>query len=68
MDQLFTDLNHVTRRHSTQSVHLADFPKCSQALIDKNLEERMEMAQSVCSLVLGLRRKVNIKVRQPLQK
>ncbi|MBC7126379.1 MAG: class I tRNA ligase family protein, partial [Bacteroidales bacterium] len=68
MDQLFTDLNRVTRRHSAESVHLANFPKCNDELIDKNLEEKMEMAQSICSLVLGLRRKVNIKVRQPLQK
>mgnify|MGYP005836666551 FL=1 len=68
MDQLFTDLNRVTHRHNTESVHLADFPKCNSTLIDKNLEEKMEMAQSICSLVLGLRRKVNIKVRQPLQK
>ena len=68
MDQLFTDLNRVTHRHSAESVHLANFPKCNDELIDKNLEEKMEMAQSICSLVLGLRRKVNIKVRQPLQK
>ncbi|BDX37470.1 isoleucine--tRNA ligase [Tenuifilaceae bacterium CYCD] len=68
MDQLFTDLNNVTGKHNDESVHLTQFPKYNAALIDKNLEERMEIAQSICSLVLGLRRKVNIKVRQPLSK
>lgn len=68
MDQLFTDLNAVTGRHTDQSVHLTDFPTYSNELIDKTLEEKMEIAQTVCSLVLGLRRKVNIKVRQPLSK
>ncbi len=68
MDQLFTDLNSVTGKHTDESVHLTQFPKYNDKLIDKNLEERMEIAQSICSLVLGLRRKVNIKVRQPLSK
>ncbi|HPV56113.1 MAG TPA: DUF5915 domain-containing protein, partial [Tenuifilaceae bacterium] len=68
MDQLFTDLNNVTGKHTYESVHLTQFPKYNEKLIDKNLEERMEIAQSICSLVLGLRRKVNIKVRQPLSK
>ncbi|HRX32339.1 MAG TPA: isoleucine--tRNA ligase [Tenuifilaceae bacterium] len=68
MDQLFTDLNNISKHISSESVHLADFPKFDEKLIDKNLEERMDMAQNVCSLVLGLRRKVNIKVRQPLSK
>ena len=68
MDQLFTDLNSVTGKHTDESVHLTQFPKYNEKLIDKNLEERMEIAQSICSLVLGLRRKVNIKVRQPLSK
>lgn len=68
MDQLFTDLNHVTGKHTEQSVHLAFFPKCNNQLIDKALEERMDMSQSICSLVLALRRKVSIKVRQPLSK
>ncbi|KAB2870934.1 MAG: isoleucine--tRNA ligase [Bacteroidales bacterium] len=68
MDQLFTDLNNVTGKHTDESVHLTQFPKYNEKLIDKNLEERMEIAQSICSLVLGLRRKVNIKVRQPLSK
>ncbi|MGE0078452.1 MAG: isoleucine--tRNA ligase [Bacteroidales bacterium] len=68
MDQLFTDLNNVTGKHNDESVHLTQFPKYNEKLIDKNLEEKMEIAQSICSLVLGLRRKVNIKVRQPLSK
>jgi len=68
MDQIFTDLNRVTGRYKDESVHLTLFPKFNSELIDKDLEEKMEMAQSICSLVLGLRRKVNIKVRQPLQK
>ena len=67
-DQIFADLNSVSRRHAESSVHLAQFPKANTALIDKALEERMQMAQSICSLVLALRRKVNIKVRQPLSK
>ena len=67
-DQIFSDLNSVSRRHAESSVHLAQFPKANTALIDKALEERMQMAQSICSLVLALRRKVNIKVRQPLSK
>ncbi len=50
-----------------ESVHLSEFPVCNEALIDKDLEERMQMAQDVSSMVLALRRKVNIKVRQPLQ-
>lgn len=66
-DQLFTDLIAVTGREQVASVHLSDFPVCNDALIDKNLEERMQMAQDVSSMVLALRRKVNIKVRQPLQ-
>ena len=49
------------------SVHLAKFPECNEALIDGELEARMQMAQDVTSMVLALRRKVNIKVRQPLQ-
>lgn len=68
MDRLFTDLNSVTGHYTEHSVHLVSFPKHQNKLIDKALEERMDIAQSVCSLVLGLRRKVNIKVRQPLSK
>ena len=64
-DQLFCDLIAVTGRETVESVHLSDFPKYDEALIDKDLEERMKMAQDVSSMVLALRRKVNIKVRQP---
>lgn len=65
-DQLFCDLIAVTGRENVYSVHLSDFPVCHEEMIDKNLEERMQMAQSISSMVLALRRKVNIKVRQPL--
>ncbi|MDR0427341.1 MAG: isoleucine--tRNA ligase [Dysgonamonadaceae bacterium] len=65
-DKLFVDLVTVTGKGNTTSVHLADFPKADEALIDKALEERMEIAQRISSMVLALRKKVNIKVRQPL--
>ena len=65
-DQLFLDLVAVTGRENVESVHLSDFPVYDESKIDKNLEERMQMAQEVSSMVLALRRKVNIKVRQPL--
>ncbi|MFN5416145.1 MAG: class I tRNA ligase family protein, partial [Flavobacteriia bacterium] len=68
MDQLFSDLNAVSGKHNVDSVHLANFPKVNTALIDKELEAQMEIAQNVSSLVLGLRKKVNLRVRQPLQK
>jgi isoleucyl-tRNA synthetase len=64
-DKLYGDLTSVTKE-STKSVHLEFFPKADTALIDKNLEERMKLAQTITSMVLALRRKVNIKVRQPL--
>jgi isoleucyl-tRNA synthetase len=67
-DWLFTNLNQVTGRIRTASVHHADFPKADPDLIDSPLEERMQMAQDASSLILSLRKKVNIKVRQPLQK
>jgi isoleucyl-tRNA synthetase len=67
-DWLFKNLNEVTHRSNTESVHLADFPKCDAALIDRELENRMQLAQDISSLILSLRKKVNIKVRQPLQK
>lgn len=67
-DQIFNDLNEVTGIDKTESVHIADFPKYNQAYIDKGLEEKMDIAQRVSSMVLALRRKVNIKVRQPLSK
>ena len=66
MDRLFTDLNNVTGRHKENSVHLVLFPEYDESLIDKDLEERMDIAQKVSSMILGLRRKVGIKVRQPL--
>ncbi|MFB6342875.1 isoleucine--tRNA ligase [Saccharicrinis sp. FJH62] len=68
MDRLFLDLNKVTGLDNSESVHLTIFPEYDEALIDKELEERMAIAQTVSSMVLGLRRKVNIKVRQPLNK
>ncbi len=67
MDQLFSDLNAVTKRHDVISVHLADFPKVNPALIDTALEAQMDIAQRVSSLVLGIRKKERIRVRQPLQ-
>lgn len=66
-DQLFKDLENVTGRDKAESVHLSKFPVADESLIDKDLETRMEMAQKITSMVLALRRKVNIKVRQPLQ-
>ncbi|MBT4409236.1 MAG: isoleucine--tRNA ligase [Bacteroidetes bacterium] len=68
MDQLFLDLNKGTGRDMTDSVHLTDYPECNKTLIDSDLEARMALAQKISSMVLGLRRKVNIKVRQPLAK
>jgi isoleucyl-tRNA synthetase len=67
-DWLFTNLNGVTGRIGVESVHHADFPVADAAVIDRSLEERMQLAQDASSLVLSLRKKVNIKVRQPLQK
>ena len=65
-DQLYLDLTKATQREQLQSVHLANFPVADDKFIDRELEERMEMAQKITSMVLALRRKVNIKVRQPL--
>lgn len=67
-DRLFTDLNKVSGRFPVSSVHLTDFPVADPACIDADLEQRMQLAQQISSLVLGLRKKVNIRVRQPLQK
>jgi isoleucyl-tRNA synthetase len=67
-ERLFLDLNSITGRYKEESVHLAMFPGYDEALIDKALEERMDIAQKVSSMILGLRRKVSIKVRQPLAK
>ena len=66
-DQLYLDLTQTTGRDNVDSVHLTRFPKADENLIDANLEQRMEVAQRITSMVLALRRKVNIKVRQPLQ-
>jgi isoleucyl-tRNA synthetase len=68
MDRLFTDLNKVTGRQHAESVHLSDMPVSKSEDIDKELEERMETAQKICSMVLSIRKKENIRVRQPLQK
>jgi isoleucyl-tRNA synthetase len=65
-DKLFLDLNKVTGKDNKESVHLADFPAAEGKLIDKVLEERMKLAQEISSMTLALRKKVNIKVRQPL--
>lgn len=65
-EQLYRDLNTITKRKPEISVHLTLFPKADNNLIDKDLEERMEMAQNISSMVLSLRKKVNIRVRQPL--
>ncbi|HPC26280.1 MAG TPA: class I tRNA ligase family protein, partial [Paludibacteraceae bacterium] len=67
-DQLFIDLNAVTEKHKEASVHLTDFPKYNENLIDKNLEECMQLAQQVSSMILSLRKKANKRVRQPLAK
>lgn len=68
MDQLYLDLNSVTQKESFESVHLSNFPSCNNSQVDKNLERKMENAQEITSLVLSLRAKEKIKVRQPLQK
>lgn len=67
-DAVFRNLNMVAGRFSEESVHHVLYPKSDENMIDTLLEERMRLAQDVCSLVLSLRKKVNIKVRQPLQK
>ena len=66
-DQLYLDLNNATGKDTTLSVHLVEFPKADESLVDNDLETRMGLAQKITSMVLALRRKVNIKVRQPLQ-
>ncbi|MFH6767570.1 isoleucine--tRNA ligase [Gaetbulibacter aquiaggeris] len=68
MDKLYMDLNSVTHKEAYESVHLADFPQFDEAFVDKSLERKMESAQTISSLVLSLRAKEKIKVRQPLQK
>lgn len=68
MDQLFSDLNTVTGRHNVISVHLADFPEADESVISERLEAQMDIAQRISSLVLSIRKKERLKVRQPLQK
>ncbi|MBQ1752108.1 MAG: isoleucine--tRNA ligase [Paludibacteraceae bacterium] len=65
-DRIFRDLNAATGRHNVESVHLATFPKYNEAMVNKRLEEQMELAQKLTSLTLALRKKADIKVRQPL--
>jgi len=67
-DQLFLDLNAVTRKDDSESVHLAEFPSYNEGLIDSNLEACMQLAQQTSSMILALRRKADKKVRQPLSK
>ena len=68
MDKLYLDLNSITKKEPFESVHLADFPVYIESFVDKSLERKMEAAQTISSLVLSLRAKEKIKVRQPLQK
>ena len=68
MDRLYKDLNAATGMEAFESVHLADFPTSDSSIINKALEGKMQMAQKVSSLVLSIRQKEKIKVRQPLQK
>ncbi len=68
MEQLYRDLTKATKTESFSSVHLAKFPVCVENFVDKSLESRMQKAQTISSLVLSLRKKEMIKVRQPLQK
>ena len=67
-DWLFNNLNAVSGRFTNESVHHTNFPKVNETVIDIDLEKRMQLAQDISSLILSLRKKVNLKVRQPLQK
>ncbi len=67
-EKLFKDLNDSTGKQNSESVHLSVFPKADESAIDKALEERMEMAQKISSMILSIRKKENIRVRQPLSK
>ena len=67
-DRIFSDLNAASGRHTESSVHLSEFPKCDESLINRELEARTALSQQVSSMVLALRRKVNINVRKPLSK
>ena len=68
MDQLYQDLNAVTSKDKAESIHLTDFPVVDERLIDQDLVEKTHLAQSITSMVFSLRKKENVKVRQPLQK
>ncbi len=68
MDNLFRDLTKISSKNSISSVHLGDFPKADKSLIDESLERKMRKAQNISSMVLSLRKKEMIKVRQPLQR
>ena len=68
MDQLFNDLNSVCNKYEVESVHLCDFPLVNKEMINKELEEQMSLAQDLTSMVFSLRKKENLRVRQPLQK
>ncbi|ROH98575.1 MULTISPECIES: isoleucine--tRNA ligase [unclassified Chryseobacterium] len=68
MDQLYQDLNKVTGKERSESVHLTDFPVADERLIDQDLVEKTHLAQNITSMVFSLRKKENVKVRQPLQK
>ncbi|RNA61266.1 isoleucine--tRNA ligase [Chryseobacterium nematophagum] len=68
MDQLYQDLNKVTGKENGESVHLTDFPVADESLIDEDLVEKTHLAQNITSMVFSLRKKENVKVRQPLQK
>jgi isoleucyl-tRNA synthetase len=68
MDTLYKDLTNATEGHSQESVHLEEFPICNEKMIDKTLERKMQKAQQISSMVLSLRKKEMIKVRQPLQR
>jgi isoleucyl-tRNA synthetase len=67
-DAIFSNLNAITDRFNVESIHHADFPVADEKVIDTSLEERMQLAQDASSLILSLRKKQNVKVRQPLQK
>ena len=67
-DRLFLDLNSITKKEQVDSIHLADFPAYNADLVDKDLEVRMALAQNISSMILSLRKKVGINVRQPLSK
>jgi len=67
-DKLFNDLNSITKKEQSESIHLCDFPVANPNYIQKDLEERMQLSQQYCSMVLSLRKKAKIRVRQPLNK